>query len=383
MRGRGRLHSSRQGLYAGRSRGGDGAGGHDYVVVAVVDGGTDPYGVGSEYPVRMLFWTALLVAGDPQPGEGPGEAVLVAESPGHHQPDGSSPGDGHHRDGSRVASVVVTVDGDGDLSYAWGFWVHAAVTLALSVRPLMRLVERTKSSPDRCVARAALWCSPRGLPAAAALCLRRFCGVPTGPSLTPAFLLVPIALMGSAVVREGLVDRVPLGRGEVFENLSGAVFVTDNLGRVVDVNAEARHLAKDIDGATEVMGRTLSHVAPQIARLLDRDGEVDLPGAQGDRMLSIVTSPIVDGRASSVGRCAIVRDVTSAAMQRRELERVRDALAEQVAVSEKLRVELGAQVVHDSATGVYNRRFLADALPGHRGVVRESRCGTEHRGIRY
>jgi len=60
----------------------------------------------------------------------------------------------------------------------------------------------------------------------------------------------------------------------------------------------------------------------------------------------------------------IVRDVTESVMQRRELERTRDALSQEVMVSEELRAELGNQVMRDSATGLYNRRFLAERLPG-------------------
>lgn len=322
-----------------------------------------PYSVDSEYPVRILFWTALLVAGirslvkvleRPSWSPSPVDVINLAAHPLAMGIVATAP---------QLHGVMVTVDSEGELAYAWGFWVHAVVTLALTVRPVVRLVDGRGRLPVEAWG-TRLWVIAAWLLPAAGFVISTFVWGPGGPSLAPAFLLVPIALMGSAVVGEGLVDRVPLGRGEVFENLSGAVFVTDNYGRVIDVNAAARDLARDIDGVADITGRKLTSVAPHVARILERDGEVDLPGVNGDRILSITTSPIQDHRASSVGQCAIVRDVTESATQRRELERVRDALAEQVAVSEKLRLELGAQVVQDSATGAYNRRYLAEALPG-------------------
>jgi diguanylate cyclase (GGDEF)-like protein len=186
---------------------------------------------------------------------------------------------------------------------------------------------------------------------------------PTGPNLATAFLIFPVAMLGSAVVRDGLVDRLPLARGEVFEALAGAVFVTDRLGRVIDVNAAARALARDIDGVEDISGRILEEVCPETARILDRGGEADVPGTGGDRVVSMLSTPIVDGRGETVGRCVIVRDVTESVIQRRELERTRDALSYEVTVSEELRAELGNQVMRDSATGLYNRRYLAHILP--------------------
>lgn len=322
-----------------------------------------PYSAGSDYPVRILFWTALLVAGirslvkvleHPTWSPSPIDIIKLTAHPLALGVIAAAP---------LLHSVVVKVDSEGDLFYAWGFWVHAVVTLVLSVRPVVRLVDGRGQLPVNTVV-ARVWVTAAWLLPAGGFVVSTFVWGPAGPSLAPAFLLVPIGLLGSAVVGEGLVDRVPLGRGEVFENMSGAVFVTDNLGRVIDANAAARDLARDMDGVEDVTGHTLRSAAPHVAEILERGGEVDLPGVNGDRILSILTSPIVDSRATSVGRCAIVRDVTESATQRRELERVRDALADQVAVSEKLRLELGAQVVHDSATGAYNRRYLAEALPG-------------------
>jgi diguanylate cyclase (GGDEF)-like protein len=186
---------------------------------------------------------------------------------------------------------------------------------------------------------------------------------PSGPNLAPALLWLPVALMGSSVVRDGLVDQVPLARGDVFENLKGAVFVTDAWGRLIDANASARALALEVDGAEDIVGSLLDEACPRTARILSGRGEVDVDGMAEPRVLEVESKPIVDRRGALVGRSVIARNVTEAVLQRRELERIRDILAHEVAASEELRVELGDQVIHDSATGLYNRRFLTDSLP--------------------
>ncbi len=322
----------------------------------------NPFMEGNDLPERALFWSAVLVAGvrslvrvlenpawSPRPRDiisliaHPAVMAVIAAVPSLHH-------------------LLVTADDGGNLSYAFGFWVHSAVGLALSVRPLAVLLDPRSRIPRDSARTRYTMIIAWALPAVGYLISALVWG-PTGPNLAPAFLVVPVVMIGSAVVRDGLVDKLPLARGEVFEALAGAVFVTDRLGRVIDVNAAARALARDIDGAEDIAGRVLEEVCPDTARIIDRGGEADVPGATGDRVVSTLTTPIVDGRGETVGRCVIVRDVTESVMQRRELERTRDALSQEVTVSEELRAELGNQVMRDSATGLYNRRYLAEILP--------------------
>ncbi len=322
-----------------------------------------PFTADSEHPVRVLFWSALLVAGirslvrvleNPAWSPRPRDIVSLIAHPVVMGFIATIPSF-HH--------VLVTADSSGNFSYAYGFWIHTAVGLALSVRPLMSLLGPDSHIPSLSTRSRYVMVVAWVLPAAGYLISALLWG-PSGPYLAPAFLVVPVAMIGSAVVRDGLVDKLPLARSEVFETLAGAVFVTDKFGRVIDVNAAARTLALDIDGADDIVGRVFRDVCPDTARMLDRGGEADVPGASGDRVVSMLATPIVDGGGATVGRCVIVRDVTESVMQRRELERTSDALSRQVVVSEELRAELGDQVLRDSATGLYNRRFLADALPG-------------------
>jgi diguanylate cyclase (GGDEF)-like protein len=322
-----------------------------------------PFTASSEYPVRVLFWGALLVAGirslakvleDPTWSPRPLDVVnlsahpiaigLIAAIPALHH-------------------VMVVADEGGNLTYAYGFWVHSAVGLVLSVGPLAALLSARSRMPRISTGARYVMILSWILPVGGYLISALVWG-PSGPNLTPALMVFPVAMIGSAVVRDGLVDKVPLARSEIFEALAGAVFVTDNGGRLIDANAAARALALQIDGADDIVGGILGEACPRTARMLDTGGEADVQGAGESRVMSMVTTLIRDGKGVTVGRCVIARDVTEAAMQRRELERVRDALSREVEVSEELRAELGEQVIRDSATGLYNRRFLTEALPG-------------------
>ncbi len=321
-----------------------------------------PFTADSEYPVRVLAWGAVLVAGvrslvkvledpawSPRPLDvvnltaHPWVMVFIATIPSLHP-------------------LLVDTDADGKLTYTVGFWIHSAVLLTLSGKLLGGLFDRSRRLPRTPAGtRYAVFISWT-LPAAGYVISAQVWG-PSGPGLAPAFLVIPVALIGSAVVRDGLIDKVPLARGDVFENLAGAVFVIDNYGRVVDANAAARALAWDLDGANDMNGAVLEEVCPRTAHVMEREGDVDVLDASRPRVLNTQAAPLVDGRGKIVGRCVTVRDVTESAMQQRDLERMRDALSHEVTVSEELRAELGDQVMRDSATGLYNRRFLSKALP--------------------
>ena len=323
----------------------------------------EPFGDNTARPVRILFWGAVFVAGirsllhvmaDPLWVWRPRDIVNLVAHPLIMGVIVAFP---------TLHRLVVVPDGSGQLSYAPGFWIHSAVGLVLLLRPIAASFGLTRGmpslSPRTTVYRGLAWSLPMIGYAVSAVMWG-----PNGPFLAPAFFVLPTVIIGTAVVKDGLVDKVPLARGEVFENLTGAVFVTDSTGRVIDVNAAARRLAASIDGATDLTGRLLEEACPTTARVLDADGEKDVPDVLGGLVLSVSASPIVDGRGRVVGRSVIAGDITEAVLQRRELERMHEALSHEAHVSEQLRAELASQLMRDLASGLYNRRYLANALPG-------------------
>ncbi len=321
-----------------------------------------PFGADSEHPVRLLFWSSLLVAGfrslvkvleNPSWSPRPLDIINLSVHPWAMGIIAAIPSL-HH--------LMVVADADGNLSYTVGFWIHSAVLVGLSGMLLTRVFGRRRHKSRGWTRKQFVAVLSWALPASGYVYSALMWG-PSGPSLAPAFLVLPVAMIGSAVVKDGLVDKLPLARSEVFENLTGAVFVMDNHRRVIDANAAARALAWEIDGAEDIVGGIVDEVCPLTARVLERESEADVPGVSGVRVLSTSSAPLVGGRGEQVGRCVIVRDVTESVMQRRDLERLRDSLSQEVVLSEELRAELGDQVIRDLATGMYNRRFLAEALP--------------------
>nr|BFE83868.1 hypothetical protein GCM10020093_064690 [Planobispora longispora] len=74
------------------------------------------------------------------------------------------------------------------------------------------------------------------------------------------------------------------------------------------------------------------------------------------------TSPLHDNRSQRVGWVMVARDVTAINGQRRELEQANARLHEQLRTIELLRADLAEQAVRDALTGLYNRRYLLEAL---------------------
>ena len=195
-------------------------------VISLV-GAQEHFTEGSDLPERALFWSAVLIAGvrslvrvleNPAWSPRPRDIIDLIAHPAAMGVIAAIP---------QLHFLLVTADDGGNLSYAFGFWIHSAVGLALSVRPLTVLLDPRSRIPRDSARTRFVMIVSWALPAAGYLISALVWG-PTGPNLAPAFLIVPVAMMGSAVVRDGLVDRLPLARGEVFEALAGAVFVTDS-----------------------------------------------------------------------------------------------------------------------------------------------------------
>ncbi|WP_449061655.1 diguanylate cyclase [Planomonospora algeriensis] len=85
--------------------------------------------------------------------------------------------------------------------------------------------------------------------------------------------------------------------------------------------------------------------------------------AQGRTVdLDVRVSALRGGRDEPVGWVLVGRDVTALNAQRRALHEANDRLREQVTTIEALRADLAEQAVRDTLTGLYNRRYLMEAL---------------------
>jgi len=257
---------------------------------------------------------------------------------------------------------LVTVGASGESSFAMGFWIHVAVSYALLVSAGIRFI-RVRGGISALSSYSTLHVFlPWSVPFIAGGITVVHSG-PGGPELTPLAFLFTAAVIGRAVVKDGLAGVVPIARVHVFESFTDAIFVVDSEWRLVDANARALRLLGESRPAVEIASTKLAELSADVARICRVNGEHDIEVAGNKLIVGVSQSPLVDARGRSVGALIHVRDITVDVLQRRELVEASVALAREAMVNEELRAELAEQVVRDAGTGLRNRRFALEALP--------------------
>ncbi len=126
-------------------------------------------------------------------------------------------------------------------------------------------------------------------------------------------------LIATSLYRYQWLDLVPVGRGQVIEQIRDGYLVIDSQRRVVDSNPSARAFL-DVD---EVVGSSVADVFPDCLPLL-RGEETELQLTLGSAVVTVSRSPITTD--SGEGHLLLLRDVTE---QRRTERRFR-ALIENI-----------------------------------------------------
>lgn len=258
--------------------------------------------------------------------------------------------------------LIVSVDAQGQSHYAAGYWAHAIVCYVLALHAGFLLVRARRQVQALVGYSNAVVLLPWTLP----VLVNGFSVWQDGPlgiDYTPVTFVVSFAVVGRAMTTDGLASIMPIARLRVFDNLKDALVVLDPAGRIVDANRRALLLLEFAGGASELSGRHLQAVCAPIATIARVDGEHDVSIGGVERVIDVVCSPLVDNRARELGLLVQLRDITESVLQRRELARVSEALADEARLNEALRAELAEQVVRDAGTGLHNRRFVFDTLP--------------------
>ncbi len=176
--------------------------------------------------------------------------------------------------------------------------------------------------------------------------------------LTPISFTISISLISSGIFRTRLLDLVPIARDVVMEHIPEMVFVVDAHDRVLDVNTVAeKWLGKTRD---QIIGKDPIEIFGQWPELYNRflttektREEVKIYG-DPPLTLEVVITPLYNNEKIN-GRVVLAYDIT----KRKQLEL--DLKAKIIEI-DSLRVQLQDQAIRDSLTGVFNRRFLAEAL---------------------
>lgn len=173
------------------------------------------------------------------------------------------------------------------------------------------------------------------------------------------------------------IDIVPIARDRVVEHIPEMVIVLDEKERIVDANAMAqRWLNKSLE---EIVGRDPMEVFKQWPQLLQRfffleyhREEVEIPG-NPPRILETIITPVFNDSKKLEGRIILAYDITDRKKLEGELKTANQALQTQLEENERLRFQLQEQAIRDPLTGVFNRRYFAEALDNETArAVREN-----------
>ncbi|NYI40751.1 histidine kinase N-terminal 7TM domain-containing diguanylate cyclase [Demequina lutea] len=244
---------------------------------------------------------------------------------------------------------LVAVKGeDGSVAYGPLFWANVAITYSLFTIATIEMFKGRHDSSIFTGRNAPLIASFWAIPIVASV-VTVVISSPAGIDLTaPAFALTSL-LIWRAVVPLEMRQAVRIARSQVLEELADAVIVLGNQGHILDANAAALRVVGAQGPASAYIDKPLRQVWPCIADAVMHPGEHDLTVAGADVVLDVTISPLSEANGAPSGRAVVLRDVTDAVLQRRELAH--------------LRTELADLVVRDAVTGLHNRRYAEQTLP--------------------
>jgi diguanylate cyclase (GGDEF)-like protein/PAS domain S-box-containing protein len=176
------------------------------------------------------------------------------------------------------------------------------------------------------------------------------------------------------VTRGRLMDLIPIACEFVFKNLSNAVIVIDEHQRLLDFNPAAGELL--IMSSKDMLGAPLSQLVPfweKIQDLFNRERSTQTEIKYQKLFYGLRVSPVEDQVKRFIGWAVILEDISSRRQAEIELENANRRLNSQLEDINLLQNKLQAQVVRDSLTGVYNRRYLDETLS--REIAHASRSG--------
>ncbi|HMZ08153.1 MAG TPA: diguanylate cyclase [Anaerolineales bacterium] len=184
--------------------------------------------------------------------------------------------------------------------------------------------------------------------------------------LTPLFFNITATLIVASIFGLRLFDLVPIARDSVMEHIPEMVFVVDANDQMVDANAIAqKQLGKSLH---EIIGKDPIDVFHHWPQLLKRfffteysREEIEIPG-EPVHTLEITITPIYNKMNVLEGRVILARDVTERKRLENQLKSLNQSLREKLEENQKLQDQLKEQAIRDPLTGVFNRRFFAEAL---------------------
>jgi len=187
-----------------------------------------------------------------------------------------------------------------------------------------------------------------------------------GLNLLPMGFTISSLLYSYAITRQGLLELIPIARGNLIESMPDAVIVLDVQERVVDINPAAVQL---LNIETK---RAIGKHAVNVLKSLDNSNHPfwrDLELRQEivieqdiNCLFDLSISPLADALGNINGRLIVFRDVTLRRQNELALLNANQKLNEQLNENRILQGQLHELAMRDPLTNLFNRRYLEETL---------------------
>ena len=163
-----------------------------------------------------------------------------------------------------------------------------------------------------------------------------------------------------------LLDLAPLARHTLIETMSDGMLVLDENYRVIDVNPAVQHLLKltssiQLKNKAEEVFKPWPDLLQRLHETKNERIEIVL-NTSHNSFLEIILSPLQDEQGSLIGILLVLRNITDRKRAEDEIKIANERLSAQLAKVESLQAILREQVIRDSLTGLFNRRYLDESL---------------------
>ncbi len=183
--------------------------------------------------------------------------------------------------------------------------------------------------------------------------------------LAPVSLTITASMLSIAIFNQQLLEVNPIARHIVLDNIIEMVLVTDEADRILDANPAATYwLDAPLD---KLLGISLAQALADYPKIVEYCNEIP-PDTKSfhlfsePRHLEMNISPIRDRNGEVQGRVLVFHDIGDQRRMENELQQANNELKAHIVKIEKLQAQLREQAIRDPLTGLYNRRYLSEAL---------------------